>query len=222
MKYMLVNVGPGSVQIDLHHPKPSYNKKNLHRPGPVVAINLPRGQSKDILPFFGGSLEEAHKCVKYSKDTIRSLRPDLVHAYVCGDDMKPLDVNALLSGKEEEVVSETLDMTNTEPTTDDGDDLTALSGVGPSSRNKLNEAGYKSFADVANADSESLKELLGVNAKKAQDSALELLSSINESNEPTQENVDSENKEQHSEELNENKEESEESNETEEEESTEE
>jgi len=99
MKYMLVNTGTGAVQVDLHNPNPAYNRKNLHRPGPVVAINIPRGEAKDILPYFNGNLEEAHKCVKHSKDTLKQIRPGLIHAYVCDDNMKPIDVDAVLSGK---------------------------------------------------------------------------------------------------------------------------
>lgn len=103
MKYMLVNVGPGSLQVDLHTPNPSYNKKNLHRPGPVVALSIPRGESVDILPHFGGSVEKAHESVKYSRDALRLLKPNLLHTYVCDDDGKPVDMEKLFGIKEEAV-----------------------------------------------------------------------------------------------------------------------
>ncbi|MGW8179797.1 MAG: hypothetical protein ACWGQW_13715, partial [bacterium] len=95
MKYMLVNVGPGGLQVDLHSPNPSYNKKNLHRPGPVVALSIPRGQSVDILPHFGGSVEKAHESVKFSRDALRLIKPNMLHTYVCDDDGKPIDMEKL-------------------------------------------------------------------------------------------------------------------------------
>ena len=46
------------------------------------------------------------------------------------------------------------------PTKEEGgpDDLTVLNGVGPVFAKRLIEAGYRSFADIANADPEALRE----------------------------------------------------------------
>lgn len=196
MKYMLVNVSPSAVQVDLHHPKPQYNRKNLHRPGKVVSLNIQRGMSKDILPYFDGDLEEAHKCVQFSKDTLKNIRPDTLQVYVCDDGMKPLDVKALL-GKDDDATQPSLEpamiaaeerkRVDTPPQNpppkdprNEELDLIAIKGVGESSKEKLIEAGYISVEYVAQANLDDLKEVLGNRAEEAKESAQDLLLSDEE------------------------------------------
>jgi len=97
MKYMLVNVSDGGLQVDLHHPDRSYQRVKMHRMGPDVAINLPRGESKDILPFFDGSLERAHASVKHSRDILQLLKPHQLAIYVCDDAGNRVDIDKLFS-----------------------------------------------------------------------------------------------------------------------------
>ena len=63
---------------------------------PIVALNLKKGTSTDILPHFGGSLEKAHAAIKYSRDVLRLLRPDRLNIYVCDDENNEIDVDELL------------------------------------------------------------------------------------------------------------------------------
>jgi predicted flap endonuclease-1-like 5' DNA nuclease len=100
MKYMLVNVSPGNLQVNLFSPEPATpNRRKLHRMGPVVALALGKGMAEDILPHFEGSIEKAHAAVKHSRDTLNLLRPGMLHTYVCDDAGKPVDVDALLGKK---------------------------------------------------------------------------------------------------------------------------
>ena len=96
MRYMLVNTSRGNLQVDLFNPEHSYKSRNLHRMAPVVSLNLGKGKSVDLLPYFDGSLEKAHDCVKHSRDVLRMLRPDRLHIYVCDDAGERVDVEALL------------------------------------------------------------------------------------------------------------------------------
>ena len=99
MRYMLVNVGSGSAQIDLHHPDKSYLRVKMHRLGADVALSIPRGESIDILPHFGGSLEKAHAAVKHSRDAMHLINPNLICVNVVDDAGNPIDVEKLLSVK---------------------------------------------------------------------------------------------------------------------------
>jgi hypothetical protein len=99
MRYMLVNVSQGNLQVDLRSPEMNHNANSLHRPGKVISLNIKRGESVNLLPHFDGSIEAAHVSVKYSRDVLNLLRPHLMHTYVCGDDGKPIEIEKLL-GKE--------------------------------------------------------------------------------------------------------------------------
>jgi hypothetical protein len=103
MRYMFVNANEGALQIDLHHPDKSTQRKKLHRMGPEVALCLGRGESVDILPYFGGSLELAHASVKFSSDVVKTIRPDKLQIYVCDDSGEQIDVEKLLSDKASKV-----------------------------------------------------------------------------------------------------------------------
>lgn len=178
---MLVNVGPSNVQVDLLNPEPTYNRKNLHRPGKVVSLTLQRGTSKDILPFFDGDLEEAHKCVKFSKDTIKNIKPGLLQIYVCDDGMRPLNINDLLNNVEplDDEPAPPPAPVKKEPSKSEYlafNDLTLLKGVGPAGEEKLKNAGFVSIEDVANATLEDLQEVLNMNASIAHESAKRLVS----------------------------------------------
>ena len=48
------------------------------------------------------------------------------------------------------------------PTTPKVDDLSLIQGIGPAYAKRLNEAGIKTFADLASADPEHLREVTGV------------------------------------------------------------
>jgi predicted flap endonuclease-1-like 5' DNA nuclease len=96
MKYILTNTSSGALQINLHDPNPSYNKKNLNRPGPVVALNIPRGQSIDILPYFNNDIVKAHACMKFSRDTLTFVKPHMLHVRVCNDKNEVVDIDVLL------------------------------------------------------------------------------------------------------------------------------
>ena len=99
MRYMLVNVSQGNLQVDLRSPELSHNLRALNRPGKVISLNITRGESVDLIPHFDGSVEAAHASVKYSRDVLSLLRPHLMHTYVCDDDGTPIDIDKLL-GKE--------------------------------------------------------------------------------------------------------------------------
>ena len=99
MRYMLVNVGSGSAQIDLHNPDKSYLRVKMHRLGADVALSIPRGESIDILPHFGGSLEKAHAAVKHSRDAMHLINPNMICVNVVDDAGNPIDVEKLLSVK---------------------------------------------------------------------------------------------------------------------------
>jgi hypothetical protein len=100
---MFVNANEGALQVDLHHPEKSTQRKKLHRMGPEVAVCLGRGESIDILPYFGGSLELAHAAVKFSSDVAKTIRPDKLHIYVCDDSGAQIDVEKLLSDRASKV-----------------------------------------------------------------------------------------------------------------------
>ncbi len=97
MRYMLVNSSPGNLQVDLYDPETSYNNRNLHRPGPVVALSLRKGQAQDILKYFEGSVEKAHKAVLHSRDSLKMFRPGMLYTYVCDDLGRPINVDVLLA-----------------------------------------------------------------------------------------------------------------------------
>ena len=99
MRYMFVNANEGALQVDIHHPDKSTQRKKLHRMGPEVALCLGRGESVDILPYFEGSLELAHAAVKFSSDVVKTIRPDKLHIYVCDDSGEQIDVDKLLSDR---------------------------------------------------------------------------------------------------------------------------
>lgn len=99
MRYMLVNVSQGNLQVDLHSPDSNHNLQTLHRPGKVICLNVKRGDSVDLLPYFEGSVEAAHASVKYSRDVLQLLRPNIMHTYVCDDDGVPVEIDKLF-GKE--------------------------------------------------------------------------------------------------------------------------
>ena len=100
MKYMLVNTSQGNLCIDLYKSKQTYKNENLHRVAPHVAISLGKGSAVDILPHFGGSLEEAHAAVKHSRDTLRMIRPDRLNIYVCDDEGNEVSVESVLGLKD--------------------------------------------------------------------------------------------------------------------------
>lgn len=167
--------------------------------GPVAAFSLKKGAAVDILPHFGGSIEKAHAAVKHSKDTLRALRPGVLHTHVCDDNGKPVDVEALLGGKvvskkevpakpkpSEDVTRPDVDTSavmaaqdqfeaqktgeaNPPPSEDVGgevvgtneDEFTQMEGVGEATAQKLREAGYTTFASLAEASLDNLVEILG-------------------------------------------------------------
>jgi hypothetical protein len=97
MRYMLVNVSEGNLPVDLHRPDKPQQWIKMRRLGPDVAISLPRGESIDILPHFGGSLEKAHAAVMHSRDVMKLLNPNQLHIYVCDDTGKRIDIDKLFS-----------------------------------------------------------------------------------------------------------------------------
>lgn len=100
MRYMLVNVSGGNLQVDLHNPNKTHTQRSLNRMGPDVALRIPRGESVDILPHFGGSLEKAHTIIKYSRDVLRLLSPSQLCIYLCDDAGNQLDPDKLLGSKD--------------------------------------------------------------------------------------------------------------------------
>ena len=110
MRYMLVNVSTGNLQVDLRSPEIEYKNKNLNRPGKVASINIIKGDAVNILPYFDASVEKAHKSVKYSRDVLRLLKPTLLHIYVCDDEGQPIDIEKFF-GKKESKKSEKEDIT---------------------------------------------------------------------------------------------------------------
>lgn len=227
MRYMLVNVGPGSLQIDLYSPDPSYNKKNLHRPGPKIALNIPRGKSIDILPSFDGSIEKAHESIKYSRDTLKLIRPNLLHTYVCNDEGEPIDITKILNMKASEVdivedeeenqLNENQEKDHTDenqeedhpdenqeksqseditrPDMNQGailaaidkheaeitgeliprvDNLTKIKGIGEAMEQKLYNAGFMTYASIAEANLDDLTKIVGYKSQEIQDQAKEL------------------------------------------------
>jgi hypothetical protein len=98
MKYMMVNISSGNIPVDLYTPGITHKNKSLHRVAPAVAISLKRGESVDILRYFGGSLEKAHAAIKHSGDVLKLLRPNQLSIYVCDDNNNRLDPEKLLSG----------------------------------------------------------------------------------------------------------------------------
>ena len=106
MRYMLVNVSPGNLQLNLYSPNPRYKDVNLNRPGPTVALSIGRGKSEDILPYFNGSVELAHAAVMHSTDTLRTLKPNQLHIFLCDDNGKLLDVDKLFGPSIDEQESE--------------------------------------------------------------------------------------------------------------------
>jgi len=116
MQYLLINMSQGNLQVDLHDPERATLKKNqkLHREAPVISLNIKKGANVDILPIFDGSLEKTHECVKYSRDVIRALRPDRLNIFVCDDENKEIDIDALL-GEPKEVEEEAPESVVTKP-----------------------------------------------------------------------------------------------------------
>jgi len=98
---MLVNVAGSNLNVNLHNPEKPYYRVNMHRVGPEVSINLKRGESIDLLPFYEGSLEKAHAAVKHSSDVLKLIRPTQLCVYVCDDEGKKIDVEKLLKPVEE-------------------------------------------------------------------------------------------------------------------------
>lgn len=86
MKYLLINMSDGNLQIDLFQPREEVSHKNvsLHRPGPVAAINIQRGTSFDLMTRFP-TLAQAHAAVKNSKDTLKMLKPGVLSRCVMTD-----------------------------------------------------------------------------------------------------------------------------------------
>lgn len=99
MRYLLINKSHSNLQIDLLNPDPHYSYRNLHRPGPVVALKLHAGEARDILPHFGGDFAKAHASITHSKDVIKNVRPDRVHIMLLDDDNNELDIKEYLAGK---------------------------------------------------------------------------------------------------------------------------
>jgi hypothetical protein len=91
---MLVNTSNENIQLDLCLPERQYQRIKMHRMGADVAITLPRGESKDILPLFGGSLEKTHSILKRSRELL-SLS-GRVAIYVCDDAGNQVDIDKLL------------------------------------------------------------------------------------------------------------------------------
>jgi hypothetical protein len=103
MRYCLVNVSSGNLQIDLFSPDPvPYKQKNLHRMSPTVAVSLPKGSSVDILKYFENSVEKAHAAVKHSVDVLKLVRPGVLSVRVLDDDGKEIDPDALMGKKPKE------------------------------------------------------------------------------------------------------------------------
>jgi hypothetical protein len=97
MKYKLVNLSTGNLQVNLYSPKKiNHNCETLNRPGPVVALNLKRGTAVDILQYFDGSVEKAHESVCYSRDVLRLFGPATLGLFVCDDDDKEIDPKAII------------------------------------------------------------------------------------------------------------------------------
>lgn len=104
MRYMLVNSSPGSLQVNLYDPETSYKHRNLHRPGPAVALNLRKGQAIDILKHFDGSVEKAHRSVMHSRDSLKMFRPGILYTYVCDDSGRPINIELLLTNNKVEYI----------------------------------------------------------------------------------------------------------------------
>ena len=98
MKYKLVNVSGSTIQVDLYDPSVTQQVNRMRRTGPVAALRLNAGESVDILPHFGGSLEKAHASIKHSRQILGHLRPDRLTAFVCDDAGHEVNIERLLSG----------------------------------------------------------------------------------------------------------------------------
>lgn len=107
MKYKLVNLSSGNLQINLYSPKKiNHNCETLNRPGPVVALSLKKGNAVDILPYFDYSLEKAHESVCYSRDVLRLFGPATLAIFICDDDNKPVDPKAIFGTLSEDEMTE--------------------------------------------------------------------------------------------------------------------
>jgi len=204
MKYILVNTSPGGLQVALLSPNPTYNRKNLHRPGTILSVNIARGQVVDILGHFGGNVEAAHESVKFSPDILAYKRKNMLASYVCNDNGDKIDIDKLLGADpvveivesapvkeetpvesdsedfEEEYEDESEDSEEMEEEFEDEvedptDDLTEIKYVGATIAKKLEEAGLNTFEKVANADLDVLEQLVGPKAKDIKENAAKLL-----------------------------------------------
>lgn len=105
MKYMLVNKCNSQLSLDLVDAEPTDNNRKLNRPGNKISITLPKGGAVDILKYFDGSVEKAHKSVKHSRDVLKLFRPDALHMFVANDKGEELDPDLLLMGKSKKKTS---------------------------------------------------------------------------------------------------------------------
>lgn len=97
MQYKLINVNRSDILVEIYDPKPSYKNRNLNRIGPMLALTVKGGSVIDLLPYFNGSLEECHNAVRYSKEIMKCLRPNMLRIYVCDNAGNKIDVDALLN-----------------------------------------------------------------------------------------------------------------------------
>jgi len=96
MRYMLINVSNSNLQVDLYDPDVSHKNRGLHRIAPSVALSLKKGEGKDILPYFKGSLEKTHDAVLHSRDVLKSLKPSVLSIFVCDDAGKEINADRVL------------------------------------------------------------------------------------------------------------------------------
>lgn len=95
---MLVNVADGSVHVKLYDPnKPA---SGIRRVAPVIALNIDRGTSVDILPYFNGSLEKAHASVKHSTDLLDHITTRRLIIHVSDDNNNTVDIDKILKEQE--------------------------------------------------------------------------------------------------------------------------
>ena len=194
---MLINVSPGNLQVNLFSPNITANNKKMNRQGPTIALSLVKGISINILPYFDNSIEKAHAAMKHSRDSLNMLRPGMLHTYICDDNGKQIDVEALLGGKKPTLVvppvpkgdvtkpvidaevkakdadnvaamteavgqaeeNKMVDVSD-EPSTNIPDKFIEINGVGEATEQKLRNAGYATFVDLATASIDDLSKLL--------------------------------------------------------------
>lgn len=201
MKYNLVNTSQGGLQVALLDPEPSYNRKNLHRPGTVLSVNIPRGQVVDILGHFDGDVAKAHESVKFSPDVLAYISKNMLKSYVCNDNGDKIDIDKLFGADPVVEIIETApvppasdpedqdpedeseefeDEEDSEDKSEDEennrpDDLTEIKYVGSAIAKKLIESGIDTFEKVAEADLDTLEQLVGPKAKDIKENAQKML-----------------------------------------------